>query len=376
MVHQYRNWVSNPAMGEKRSGVSTPWEPYSEADYSTEEQWTQSHSRLNGRWSGGGPWTLNRNTIYRNSVNVSNTFVRGTACIGGPRFSVANPTSLPAHSDATLIGFGTSAIAKTEPTNPAFSLSEFIGELRREGLPNLPGSTLRDKTNYARSAGSEYLNVEFGWAPLVRGVRDFAKAVRDADETIVQYNRDSGRLIRREMILGDEAYRTNGGGTFTSSPSSALGSMPGSIIKSRIRKTWFSGAYTYYLPTGNGVSDRFARYGSYARRILGVELTPEVMWNLAPWTWALDWFGNMGDIVHNVSAIGRDGLVLKYGYIMSHTQYDEQWTCKSSAGQLYMRNIVENKRRMSATPYGFGVDLGALSSKQTAILVALGLSRT
>jgi hypothetical protein len=271
---------------------------------------------------------------------------------------------------------GTKAISLTAPNNPAFDMANFIGELRADGLPNLPGSTLRDSTKLARSAGSEYLNIEFGWAPLVRGVRDFAGVVAKSEQIISQYNRDSHNLIRRRIILDDQSDSANSGGVFTTSPGGPFGYPQGSIISRSFKKTWFSGAYTYYLPTGKGVADKFSRYGSYARKLLGLELTPSTLWELAPWTWALDWYGNTGEVLANVGHLGRDNLVLKYGYIMCHTFKQNVWSASTEAGQLSAVYTDEVKLRREATPYGFGVNLDGLSSKQVAILAALGLSRT
>lgn len=364
--------------GEYRISA-TQWGTYQLGpDSRSIEMVSQSNPRLaGGRWLSGGPWILKRDSVYSNTRNVSLPTVRGSVAIGGPQFTVVRPTEFVPKSDASLIADGTTAIARTEPTNPAFSLSEVIGELRAEGLPNLPGSTAMRQASLARSAGSEYLNIEFGWNPLIRSVRDFAKVVDQSDQILTQYNRDSGRLIRRRLELANDSRRTVSYGNFSVAPSAgAIGSATGSITVTSGQRTWFSGAFVYHLPTGNGVSDTISRYGSYARKLLGVELTPEVLWNLAPWSWAADWFGNVGDVAHNISAIGRDGLVMKYGYMMCHTFLEEQWRAsKPDIGPLERRVVKETKRRIAATPYGFGVDLQSLTTKQIAILAALGLSR-
>jgi hypothetical protein len=218
--------------------------------------------------------------------------------------------------------------------------------------------------------------VEFGWAPLMRGVRDFAKTVVESERIITQYNRDSEKLIRRRLILGNEQDATWSDGVFTTSPGGPFGYPPGSIISRSFKKTWFSGAYTYYLPTRGDVASTFSRYGSYARRLLGVELTPSTMWELSPWTWAMDWFGNTGDVISAISGLGRDNLVLKYGYVMCHTFKQNIWSAQCEAGHLQAVYTDETMSRREATPYGFGVNPSDLTSRQVAVLAALGLSRT
>jgi hypothetical protein len=155
------------------------------------------------------------------------------------------------------------------------------------------------------------------------------------------------------------------------------GIVTGSMFQTSVRKKWFETDYIYYLPTGGSIGAKFQRYGSYARKVLGIRLTPEVLWNLSPWSWAADWFGNVGEVLHNVSAIGTDGLVMRNAYIMCHTRTVSEWWTPDSGFSSSMRRtrIQESKIRIPGSPYGFGVTYSSLSSKQVAILAALGLSK-
>jgi len=153
----------------------------------------------------------------------------------------------------------------------------------------------------------------------------------------------------------------------------------GSLRVESGNKAWFSGAYTYYAPPTGPLASAM-QFESQANHLLGSRLTPEVVWNLAPWSWALDWYGNMGDVMHNLSTIGHDGLVLKWGYVMNHTKFQVDVSVPSSTGGFAptacaSRWIKETKVRYPASPYfGFGA-AGSLSDRQSAILVALGMSR-
>jgi len=107
-----------------------------------------------------------------------------------------------------------------------------------------------------------------------------------------------------------------------------------------------------------------------------MEITPEVLWNLAPWSWAADWFGNIGDVMHNVSALGRDGLVMEYGYVMNERKTDASYVCRSRLG-TYTRDVttVDRRRWAAISPYGFSVSWDGLTPKQLAVVTALGLTR-
>jgi roadblock/LC7 domain-containing protein len=133
---------------------------------------------------------------------------------------------------------------------------------------------------------------------------------------------------------------------------------------------------------GNTLPDRIARNAAEARKLSGLELTPETVWNLAPWSWAVDWEGNIGDVLHNVSRFSQDGLVMRYGYIMQQKTAEIDYTLsfngrlnRSPKTDLRLKVIAESKIRRRATPFGFGFDMTALTGRQSAILGALGISR-
>jgi len=278
-------------------------------------------------------------------------------------------------SNASLESKGTHAVAQSLPTNPTADLSTFVGELR-EGAPRAVGlSTFRNKVDVARSAGDEYLNVEFGWKPMVSDLRKFAHAVKHGNKVIKQYRRDSDKKIKRRYLYPTEKRLTIGHGAFAHSASGAFAT--GSISIAVSHSMWFEGCFRYHVPVPDTTMGKLAEYESYANKLLGVRLTPETVWNLSPWSWAADWFGTTGDVLHNISSLGRDGLVMQYGYMMS-TQEREEIKSADAAGFSARSVVTKNtvlKQRIPATPYGFGFDLTQLTTKQVAILAALGISR-
>jgi hypothetical protein len=118
-----------------------------------------------------------------------------------------------------------------------------------------------------------------------------------------------------------------------------------------------------------------------ADRLFGLNLTPDLVWNLTPWSWAIDWFTNFGDVVSNVSDMVTDGLVMRYGYIMEHTVAKNTYTLEGFSplrGSLPvppMSFVTETKVRRAANPFGFGFTWDGLSPRQLAIAAALGLSK-
>lgn len=155
---------------------------------------------------------------------------------------------------------------------------------------------------------------------------------------------------------------------------------PGGVTETYFRRQWFRGAFRYHIPASDETYSKFAYWASMSDHLLGWKVTPETVWNIAPWSWAADWFTNTGDVLANISNLGRDGLVMQYGYSMAQSSKEVRTYARFSKryGQVFdvSRYFLEEwKQRRPATPYGFGIDLKTLTGKQIAIMSALGLSR-
>jgi hypothetical protein len=269
----------------------------------------------------GGPFTL----IKATDIPKFGVVPKQSNFIFNGEWTVGEPTAYTylgypaAMSNAQLNASGTTAIARVEPTNPASDFSVAAGEFMSDGIPSPMGmSLLKDRTKIAKDAGGEYLNVQFGWLPLVSDVHNIAKAVQGSHKILHQYRRDSDRKIRRGYMFPSDNRSQVYKGAFFGSPLGAF--VDGVQTESVKRELWFKGAFRYHIPTTPDQLNKFEQYKQYADKILGIRLTPEVLWNLAPWSWAIDWFTNTGDLLHNISSVGHDGLVMQYGYVMFHRE--------------------------------------------------------
>lgn len=297
--------------------------------------------------------------------------------------------SLTAVSEAELITRGTKFISQTIPTNPVAGVATFLGELR-EGLPKIPGRAVWRAQNVhdlSRKAGSEYLNVQFGILPMVGDVVKMARAVKESEKIISQYVRDSGRHIRRKASLPPvTTTEVTDMGTATTSPplhSTLYNSVVGHQTRTRTTTTsWsFSACYSYYLDPGKTSLGRFRRSEQIANKLLGTRITPELLWELTPWSWAADYVGNIGDVLTNVSALMGDSLVIRWAYVMCEQHVVDVYTTTGvdlkgvGSGPFSQTFETVRKVRRQATPYGFGLDPDSFSSSQWAILGALGMSK-
>jgi hypothetical protein len=285
--------------------------------------------------------------------------------------------------------WGSEAVNRAAPGTSPMNLAVALGELKKDGLPSVVGSTFKQRSSAAKKAGDEYLNVQFGWAPLVRDVTSLANTIAGADSILNQLERDAGRIVRRRLTLvetddwTEEVLRDNAVGCLGNFTSSAMPYVfgQGQLIKRTrtMRKVWFSGAFTYYLPPDYYSRDAIRRAAARSQLLFGLKLTPEVLWNLAPWSWAADWFSNAGEVISNTQRFLLEGLVMHHGYLMEHTRHEHWYSINNETESRWsvppLGLLTETKSRIKANPFGFGVDFSGLSGFQTSILVALGMSR-
>jgi hypothetical protein len=298
------------------------------------------------------------------------------------------PTSVP-----NLNGYGTKAIANTIPTNPTSDLATALVEFVYEGFPRLFGeSLLRLKTIIFKDLGDEYLNVEFGWKPFVADLRNLLTSVLNADKLVRQLARDSGRIVRRRWEFPEERSvirdATASGAIGSPDNSSNFDSLHpfglGGTLHDVVtldHKVWFSGAYSYYLHDPDGLTGKMERYAQQAKYLLGIRIDPEVLWNVAPWSWLSDWVFNIGDVLHNACALSSDSLVIRWAYVMSTQVTTRTLTVTGARHSMgtyppVTTTFVETrKQRVQSTAYGFGKNPGSFSARQNAILASLAATR-
>lgn len=298
-------------------------------------------------------------------------------------------------SETELDAKGATAISRVKPGDPYIDLSTSLGELVKDGLPAIPGiSLLEGKVkSFLGRGGGEYLNYQFGIAPIVDDLKRVHKIIIDSDTILKQFERDAGKVVRRRYkfpIEQSSSYETIAENVTPAWINTIDDSLPqkaamlGRTVRQRdvYRRIWFSGSFTYTLPPDWDSKNRMLDLKSKFDHLFGLTLTPETLYNLAPWSWAIDWFSSTGDVVSNASSFLTNGLVMHYGYLMVHTivtdTYSHDYYSGSSAGRPRVPDfsfVTETKQRQAANPFGFGVAWDGLSPYQLSIAAALGLSR-
>lgn len=304
-------------------------------------------------------------------------------------------------SSLTLNDIGTKGI-RNNPVKPHGNLGQFLGELhdlpKLAHLENFKSSAsvfrglwhdLSTNRGLQRAVAKNYLNIQFGWKPFVSDLQKFFKSCLDADKVLRQLARDNGHSVRRRTHLPeDRTMSSTTASSYFTSPSLSsylyAGLQKQYKTDEYIRSRWFSGSFRYFIP--QMVDQPFWSLESNTQRnrlsrvVYGASMTPDLVWQLTPWSWLADWFGNVGDIVSNWTDIELNNLVIEHGYAMCTERTQTTWAVTAPfVGQTVSctaYDLTEVKGRAPATPFGFGVDLTSINASQATTLAALGLARS
>lgn len=326
-------------------------------------------------------------------------------------------------SDSKLQDYGTDLINATSPVQSMVDLLVTIAETVHEGLPKPLASVITRKGVKNRSAviqkiGSEYLGYIFGVRPLLSDIRGTIDALNQANRIVGQWITDNQRQVRRRRRLktihspSNTSYTLEGGSSIgytglvpAAAPSGfsyygwALGNSNWRYTRNKLQnittKITFSSAFEYdlslllpddkvgLLDKGNASDDELKSY--LLEYLLGIhtsQIGPELVWNLMPWSWMIDWFTNVGTVLDNLRARTSVGMQIDWAYVKA---VQERW-CRYT-------EVVENRttgafvasqdwelkqlyvRRLKASPFGFKVSFDGFTSNQIGTLAALAAAR-
>jgi hypothetical protein len=222
----------------------------------------------------------------------------------------------------------------------------------------------------------------------------------DIDNAMAKLRRENGKWLRRRATIRNDVdvdvledsvspytfagvSGTPGDNVFRPAQTRRL------VTRTTKKHSWFVGSFRYWIPD---TGDKSLWDAKAKAALFGVLPTPELLWSVLPWSWLVDWFVNVDDVLSNLSANAVDNLVTRYSYVMQETQHSivassicshppgmiPGWQHWPAAQNVTFRSVyteTEKVRVEGGNPFGLNIDSGDLSGRQLGILAALGLNR-
>lgn len=309
----------------------------------------------------------------------------------------------------SMDGWGDKAWSRTKPQLEKAGGAVFARELR--DLPRMLKTTAKGmhetwqslggnqtaRAMQPRKTADHFLNIQFGWKPFLSDLKKFDNVIRNRAKIIANLSRKNGHYNRSRVTLKDETTNTilgTGSGVFL---------YPNSTFNQTGSTKWFPvanpatwerseevqslvtavGKFRFYRPEFDLSSPDYSSAWNSAMRnltIAGFRVSPSNIYKATPWSWAIDWFSNVGDHVDHLNDILVDSVACKYLYVMQHKirrqKFKQILPFKGGTVSLEFSRVIESKERQEAAgPHGFNLTWDAMTPRQMAIAVALGISR-
>lgn len=284
---------------------------------------------------------------------------------------------LPPNADTTILdALGPAAWNSFKPTKPWISLGVAIAELRE--LPRMLTWRLAELKDL-KGINDYFLALTYGWGPLWSDLKRALKVYERLSKHIDFLIANTGKPVRRSGRLSsttDSGLLWEEGGLRMRNTAPDLGKPSLSSAwrqSSRFTKTqkiWFSGEYVFWIDDVRWPNTR-AHLGA---GLVGLRITPADVWDALPWTWLIDWYLNIGDILANIKDQVAERTVSKYAYLMGQT--NRVYTQHTTDGyySVALSHHFETKVRRKVDPFGLAPEV-AITPLQVAILGALAIQR-
>lgn len=362
-------------------------------------------------WKSGGPLTLHRVETDQRSQYVAGPVLGGyTGQIQRIEilriFPAAWPTSYLSYTDPQLAqdanwgdpsSWGATAWNRFQPVRSQAGMGQFVAEIR--DLPRTLMGTAQifrqlyrtflkrrfhPRQKWTKAVANEWVNTQFGWAPFIRDLRDFYEATTSMEKRVADLKRNNKQWVKRggTVHTSDETEVITENENLSVIPPQSLKWYANSSKQGHLRVTrrtrervWFSARFRYWIPTLES-----SPWDLRSKAIIyGAIPSPELVWELIPWSWLIDWCSNVGDVIANISNSLLYGLCAKYAYVMCTKEQEvssSHYTTfvVGTYGSTWKARLT-SKYRVQASPFGFGLSSGDFSAWQWSILSALGLSR-
>lgn len=281
------------------------------------------------------------------------------------------------------------------PVKPRVDLGQTIAEMRE--IPRMLYNSAKTYAKLWRSSGGyrskfgpktvadEWLNTQFGWRPFLSTIYKTFTTVSNLDTYIKRLRKYNGKWEKRGGRLcniSDRQALTPSGVSLKIIYDSRFSIKPTYKLQRNIKhKAWFQAEYKYWIPELNSPRCPWRTI----RHMFGLDITPALVWELIPWSWLIDWFVNVGNILESADEQRFGQLVSRDGYAMATTELADDLEYEIHYSGIYKGLIKRQigvtsfplirKKRIKATPFGFGVHSTDLSPWKVSILAALGISK-
>lgn len=302
--------------------------------------------RFDGSVVNGGPDEYGEFT-YRNSPSVAKA--------GQTYPSILAPDDAP-----SLSSMATKLLRDTNPNTPSVDVPAFLRELK--DFPKLLQLAGR---GYLQKAAGANLGYQFGWKPFLGDLvklLDFMRRVKEKVAYLEHLKETGHKSFNRTLYKGSRAATHHDN------------SLDISISQTYNLKIW--GYVVWSLDPSTKLPETDEALLRLADRLThGISADMATLWETLPWSWLIDWFTNVGDILNSQRNLVP--MVSSVPQIMVGMRREALHGEKTFWGGRYHLSaghfVHETKERFRVTGNTFEAKLPFITSRQWSILGSLAI---
>lgn len=241
-------------------------------------------------------------------------------------------------------GFG--MLQQALPYHRSFDLAYNIAELK--DLPMMYRETVRlfkdggRSLNTIRGASRQFLNFKFGWESTLRAVRDLlltpTRVAKRINYLLERRGKATSYRSKRKFLDVPGSVPTVQSDIFASETLREFGSIMDRTIELRVAINCILEFPSVTVPQIR--SDLWNEF-------MGLNPSPEDLYNLVPWTWLADWFSGAGDYIGLIDRMSLDPSLINYGFItyksVGNVTYSLRTTSTTTRSIIYPPNPNYNE---------------------------------
>lgn len=268
-------------------------------------------------------------------------------------------------------------IAATNPSKPVVNLPVAIGELK-----DLPMMLKREGDSILKKFAGRNLQQEFGLMPVLSDATKMMKVSQSIGERVklFQQLRDKPQVRKANLYNGSMVTQPGTVSTTNSSPGYVFCRHR---LVSQSTQVQIGGYVTWtgghdFTKSNLSYTDPALKF--LARRaVLGTNIDLSTLWELTPWSWLADWYGNLGDYLAGSRSVvpvypSKPRLTIRTTSVRYYVA--ESTNFGFTPGSLPVSVTIKKKERVIASAALPSAFMPMLSLRQVGILASLGIMRS
>jgi len=202
-------------------------------------------------------------------------------------------TKFPLYSIPELSNLAWEILAQTNPSSPHVNIPQFIGEMK-----DLPSLVKGWGQNLLKKAAKGYISWRWAVRPMVKDLANLSKFALATNRRLEELKRlRDGKTLRRRCGLGKFVIET--------APVNVILHSEGALINgqrtiSYTAKVWGSAEWKLLPDTEipSMSNDQLYELANNNAAGLNSHGALAALWELAPWSWFVDWFSQVGTMLN------------------------------------------------------------------------------